>query len=69
MLCAKWWAFEVIVLMAGMLGVTDLAAISLCLNVYALLFRVPLGFSEAAGALIGNSIGSDNVPLAKRFAA
>ena len=68
MLCAEWWAFEVLILMAGILGVIDLAAMALCLNVHALLFRVPLGFSEAAGALIGNSIGANNVPLAKRFA-
>jgi len=69
MLCSEWWAFEVLVILAGILGVLELAALTICLNVHALLFRVPLGITEATGALLGNSVGANNVPLAKRFTA
>ena len=67
MLCSEWWAFEVLVFLGGILGVMELASLTICLNIHALLFRVPLGFTEASGALLGNSIGAFNVPLAKRF--
>ena len=33
----------------------------------AMLFMVPLGIQEATCGVIGNCIGADNVPLAKRF--
>ena len=69
MLCSEWWAFEVIFILAGILGVLELGALSICLNVHSLLYRLPLGVTEATSALIGNSIGADNVRLAYRFAA
>lgn len=64
MMCTEWWAFEGFIFMAGMLGVLELAALTICLNVHGLLFRIPLGITEATGALLGNSIGANNVPLA-----
>ena len=39
----------------------------MCQMVIAILFMVPLGIQEATGALIGNAIGANNVPLARRF--
>jgi len=69
MLCSEWWAFEVVFVLGGILGVLELAALSICLNVHSLLYRVPLGITEATSALLGNSIGANNVPLAKRFAS
>ena len=69
MLCSEWWAFEVLTLLGGILGVMELASLTICLNLHALLFRIPLGITEATGALLGNSIGANNVPLAKRFFA
>ena len=69
MLCAEWWAFEVLTILAGVIGVLPLASLTICLNMHALLFRVPLGITEATGALLGNSVGANNVRLAKRFAS
>ena len=37
------------------------------MDVCATLFMVPLGLQEATCAIIGNCIGSNNVPLAKRY--
>ena len=69
MLCSEWWAFEVLTFMGGTLGVLELAALTICLNLHSLLFRVPLGITEATSALLGNAIGANNVTLAKRFAS
>ena len=55
-------------IMAGILGVLELASLTICMSIYLILFRVPLGITEATGALLGNSIGANNVRLAKRFA-
>jgi len=43
MICAEWWAFEALTIMAGILGVTELASQTISLNMLALLFMVPLG--------------------------
>ena len=37
------------------------------MNMAATLFMVPLGIQEATCGIIGNCIGANNVPLAKRF--
>eukprot|EP00353_Schmidingerella_taraikaensis_P005115 CAMPEP_0185587808 /NCGR_PEP_ID=MMETSP0434-20130131/50633_1 /TAXON_ID=626734 ORGANISM="Favella taraikaensis, Strain Fe Narragansett Bay" /NCGR_SAMPLE_ID=MMETSP0434 /ASSEMBLY_ACC=CAM_ASM_000379 /LENGTH=31 /DNA_ID= /DNA_START= /DNA_END= /DNA_ORIENTATION= len=31
MLCSAWWAFEVLTIMGGILGVTELASLTICL--------------------------------------
>ena len=69
MLCSEWWAFEVLTFLAGTLGVIELASLTICLNLHSMLFRIPLGITEATSALLGNSIGANNVVLAKRFAS
>ena len=52
---------------SGYAGVTEQAAFVILVSVTALLFMVPLGLSVTACTLIGNSIGRQDVPLAKRF--
>ena len=69
MLCSEWWAFEVIIMMAGILGIVPLASLTICLNIQALCGRMPLGITEASGSLMGNSVGANNTRLAKRFAS
>ena len=67
MMCAEWWAFEILSILAGILGVVELASQTINFNMIALLFMIPLGIQEATCAIIGNCIGANNVPLAKRF--
>jgi len=67
MLCAEWWAFEVLILLAGYIGVVEQAAQILLFNMIALMFMVALGMQEATCALVGNSVGENNIPQAKRF--
>ena len=67
MICSAWWAFKILTILAGTLGVTDLACQVIVMSVAATLFMIPLGIQEATCAIIGNCIGANNVPLAKRF--
>ena len=69
MICGEWWAFEVLTIMAGFLGVMELAAQTICFNVSPILFMIPVAMSSATCALMGNSIGANNIPLAQRFLA
>ena len=43
MICSEWWAFEILLILAGVLGVTELASYTIVMTVGALLFMVPLG--------------------------
>lgn len=38
MICSEWWAFEIFTVLAGIMGVTQLAAMTICVNAMALLF-------------------------------
>lgn len=58
MLCAEWWAFEVVALAAGWIGEKELAAQSIILTTSATAYMLPLGVSIAASTKIGNALGS-----------
>lgn len=68
MLCFEWWAFEFLAVFSGYMGVAQLAAEVVIINIVAFLFMMPLGISFAASALTGIYIGQRNIPMAKRFA-
>ena len=68
MLCFEWWAFEFLTIFTGLLGVADLAAEVVIINMVTFIFMLPLGISYAASALVGSSLGASNYPLAKRYA-
>ena len=44
MMCAEWWAFELVVLLAGIISVTALAAQTVCFTITSFLYMVPLAF-------------------------
>lgn len=68
MLCFEWWAFELLAIFSGYLGVNDLAAEVVIINMVSFIFMLPLGISYAASCLVGNYIGEQNIKMAKRFA-
>ncbi len=68
LMCLEWWAFEFIIMFAGVLGVTELAAQVAIMNVNGLVFMFSLGVQFAASGLVGNMLGKDNPEQAKRFA-
>lgn len=57
MLCFEWWAFEFLAILSGYMGVAQLAAEVIIINIVATIFMLPLGVSFAASALTGNFIG------------
>lgn len=53
--------------MAGNIGVMQLASMSIMVSLGTMLNLIAIGFQETTAAIIGNCIGAQNVPLAKRF--
>lgn len=60
------WAFGLASVLAGWIGVTELASYQITLNVAGLLFMVPLGLSIGASTRVGNLLGAGNLPAARR---
>lgn len=64
MLCAEWWAFEVLALVAGTMHNGDkqssayVAAFTTCLNTLGIFIRIPLGISFACAVLVSNKLGA-----------
>ena len=67
MVCSEWWAFEVYIILAGNIGVSELAALIICNNINIIMLQVPGGFQQASASIIGNSIGANNAPLAQKY--
>lgn len=69
MQCFEWWAFELIAIFAGLIGVKELAAQVAIINVIGFVYMIPLGVQFAASGLVGNMIGAGNPRQAKKYAA
>jgi MATE family multidrug resistance protein len=68
MTCSEWWAFEVVALLAGILGDQYLAAQTIILNTCGLTYMVPMGLAIATSTRVGNSLGA-NLPYTTRNVA
>jgi|DEB19_MinimDraft_2_1074335.scaffolds.fasta_scaffold24701_1 MATE family multidrug resistance protein len=68
MACFEWWAFEVIAIFAGVLGVTELSAQVVIVNIMGMVFMIPLGIQFAASSLVGNQVGKNCPEQAQRYA-
>ena len=60
MQCFEWWAFELIAIFAGLIGVKELAAQVAVINVIGFVYMIPLGVQYAASGMVGNAIGACN---------
>jgi multidrug resistance protein, MATE family len=69
MICAEWWGFEILALIAGTIGVASQASWAIVVTTCAIALMIAKGMQEATCSIIGNCIGAGNVPLAKRFFA
>jgi MATE family multidrug resistance protein len=65
MICVEWWAFEIMSLAAGYLGVLQLDTFIICLNIISICYCIPLGIGIAASTIVGNSLGAGNYSEAK----
>lgn len=60
LMCIEWWAFEFIVIFAGIIGVKELAAQVAIMNINGFIFMVPMGMQFAASGLVGGQLGKGN---------
>ena len=64
----EWWAFEIVALAAGRLGMIPLAAQSVIMTADQVLNTIPFGIGVAASARVGNLLGARDSRGASRSA-
>ncbi|CCU81565.1 MatE family transporter [Blumeria hordei DH14] len=62
----EWWAFAIVAFAAGRLGTVSLAAQSIIMTTDQVMNTIPLGFSVATSARVGNLLGARNAVGAAR---
>jgi len=67
MLCSEWWAFEILMLFATLLGTPEVAAQTIILQISSMAFMVPLGIGVTVASFVGNAIGAGKITLAKQM--
>ncbi|KAF7525563.1 hypothetical protein PCG10_004801 [Penicillium crustosum] len=65
---AEWWAFEIVAIAAGWLGIIPMSAQSVIMTTDQVLNTVPFGIGVAASARIGNLLGARDARGASRTA-
>jgi MATE family multidrug resistance protein len=67
MICAEWWAYEIIAIISGYFGVKVQAAQVVLANFSVLMFMFAVGLSTSTCTLIGKNIGKQDIDEAKRL--
>ncbi|CDW76352.1 na+-driven multidrug efflux pump [Stylonychia lemnae] len=63
----SWWAFDIFTFIASMLSTDELAAQTICRNIGLIFYMIPLSVGQASSTLVGNSIGAQDIPMAKGY--
>jgi multidrug resistance protein, MATE family len=66
--CIEWWAFEIAIIFAGILGKDQLTALVAIMQCNAMIFMISLGMQFAASGLVGGQLGAGNPKQAKKYA-
>ena len=61
MVCLEWWAYQIMTLLSGYLGVHEQAAQILITNVSGILFMISLGLQQAQSTFVGQEIGKNDI--------
>jgi MATE family multidrug resistance protein len=69
MMAFEWWVYEILTLMAGSLSLEDFSANIIVYNFYFIAWMLPYGLGLGTAALVGNSIGKNDVRKAKLYVA
>ncbi|KAL8032098.1 hypothetical protein ABFX02_13G072400 [Erythranthe guttata] len=71
MVCMEYWAFEILVLLGGLMPNSEISTslIALCVNSEDICFLVAYGLSAAASTRVSNELGAGNTERAKRAVA
>ena len=67
MVCAEWWAFELLTIMASGRGTAAIAAQTIVAQTSGVSFMIPLGMSISTTSLVGNAIGAGDIKLAREI--
>ncbi|KAL3454349.1 mate-domain-containing protein [Aspergillus insuetus] len=65
---AEWWAFEIVAIAAGWLGIIPMSSQSIIMTTDQVLNTIPFGIGVAASARIGNLLGARDAQGAARAA-
>ncbi len=65
MVCAEWWAFELLTVLAAGKGTDGIAAQTIIAQTSGVSFMVPLGMAISTSSLVGNTIGAGKVKTAR----
>ncbi|KAL2331415.1 hypothetical protein Fmac_018996 [Flemingia macrophylla] len=67
MVCLEYWAFEVLVFLAGLLPNSQMTTslIAICLNTQFIAYVIPVGLGAAASTRVSNELGAGNPERAK----
>ena len=69
MVFVEYAVYEILAIYAGWIGITELSAMALILNLGTMTFTVPFGLHLAVCVFVGNSMGEGNSRLGKRYAS
>ncbi|CAK9182992.1 unnamed protein product [Ilex paraguariensis] len=71
MVCLEYWAFEVLVLLAGLMPNSEITTslMAMCVNTEAIAYMITYGLSAAASTRVSNELGSGNPDRAKNAMA
>eukprot|EP00347_Sterkiella_histriomuscorum_P024571 403330654 len=67
MACLEWWTFEIQALFATFISVEAVGSQVIILNIMYIYFCFTIGLQVAGYSLIGQSVGAQNIPLAKQY--
>ncbi|XP_021735015.1 protein DETOXIFICATION 19-like [Chenopodium quinoa] len=67
MVCLEYWAFEILVLLAGLMpnSETTTSLVAICVNTETIAYMVTYGLSAAASTRVSNELGGEKVNQAK----
>ncbi|KAL4333099.1 hypothetical protein GQ457_07G014690 [Hibiscus cannabinus] len=67
MVCLEYWAFELLVLLAGLMPNSEVTTslIAMCVNTEAIAYMITYGLSAAASTRVSNELGAGNTRKAK----
>lgn len=65
--CSHWWVLELLIFLAGYISVEDFQAQTVVINMYGLIFMVPLGLSYTISSLVGTNLAQGKYHQAIRF--
>lgn len=71
MVCLEYWAFELLVLLAGLMPNSEITTslIAMCVNTEAIAYMITYGLSAAASTRVSNELGAGNPDRAKHAMA